>query len=409
MGIGARRQGQNCEFDTTVGVLLDSVEALTKKILEQVWGTPGYDDEHMTPQDLATRIAPNLRSVIASLSDGKPLPRAALATAEQIGRSRALQGVPVDALAYSWSTAERALLDKLLSYADVLSAQELRAVVRRLGQAIDALSRRSIGAYRDTQQAVTAHYDHLATDLVARIAGGFSVEADEVERRAREIGADPQLPYVAVAVVATTGGAAAQVRVQRHLLAAVGAHASARILFGSLDGRALLLVPVPRGHNDALAKVLDACAHDSHRPDPVLIGISEHTATLHQAGPACRQARLAIEVAQRLDWTDRVVRFAEVTTEVLLLRNPDVAELIGRHIEPLRERPELLATLRVYLECGMSARAAARKLYVHPNTVPHRLRTIERLIGRPLCDVFALCDVVLALRCSALWPEEKGP
>lgn len=386
-------------------VLLDSVETVTQQVLAQVWGTPGYDVEHMAPQDLAARIAPNLRSVIGAATDGRSLSASAIEAAEAIGRSRALQGVPVDALAASWSTAERALLDQLLTHADSVPPEGLRAIVRRLGQAIDTLSRRSIGAYRDTQHTVTAHYDQLATDLVARLAGGLSIDAEEVERRAREIGADPELPHIAVAVVATAREAVAQVRVQRHLLAAIGAHAAARILIGSLDERALLLVPLPRAHTTALARILEACVQDPHRPDPVLIGISEHTAPLHQAGLACRQARLAVEVGQRLGWADRVVRFGDVTTEVLLLRNPDVAELIAHHIEPLRSRPELLATLRAYLECGMSARASARKLYVHPNTVPHRLRTIERLIGRSLTDVSTLCDIVMALRCIGLLPE----
>jgi DNA-binding PucR family transcriptional regulator len=83
---------------------------------------------------------------------------------------------------------------------------------------------------------------------------------------------------------------------------------------------------------------------------------------------------------------------------VLLLRNPDIAALLAARLRPLRDRPDLLQTLRVYLKCGMSARAAARALFVHQNTVPYRLRTIERLLGRNLDDVTALSDVILALR-----------
>ena len=50
----------------------------------------------------------------------------------------------------------------------------------------------------------------------------------------------------------------------------------------------------------------------------------------------------------------------------------------------------------------MSARAAARSLYVHQNTVPQRLRTIRRLLGRDLTDVVGMLDVILALRLTDL-------
>jgi DNA-binding PucR family transcriptional regulator len=68
----------------------------------------------------------------------------------------------------------------------------------------------------------------------------------------------------------------------------------------------------------------------------------------------------------------------------------------------LRERPELLETMQVYLREGMSARAAARVLFVHPNTVLYRLKIAQTVLGRPLTDVAGLADLILALRGAAL-------
>ncbi|TDE44130.1 PucR family transcriptional regulator [Nonomuraea mesophila] len=81
----------------------------------------------------------------------------------------------------------------------------------------------------------------------------------------------------------------------------------------------------------------------------------------------------------------------------MLARSPDTTAALAATLDPLLARPELLTTLREYLRHGMSARATARALYVHPNTVPYRLRTIEQLLGRSLSDVTGLTDVLIAL------------
>ena len=390
------------------GLLLDAVEELTAEVLRRVWGTPGYDEEHMRPEELTSKVTPNLRWVIRCLETTGPAAEAAAASARDIGHSRALQGVPIDAVINSWATAERVLLDHLLAHARELDHDRLRQTVRQLGDVVDELTRCSVTEYRRTQQEVTAHYDRLTTDLVARLSGERPADPESIARRARTIGSDPDAPHTAIAVgLAGVEGPAAYLRTQRHLLAVIAAASQGRILVGSLEEHPLMLVPVAGGEQDRLVALLEACVADRHRPDPVVLGISARTAPLSAVGPACREALLAMQVGVRLGWADRIVRFGSVAPEVMLVRNPDIAELLTDNLRPLWQRPELLDTIRVYLREGMSARATARRLFVHPNTVQYRLKTIQRLLGRPLTDALALTDVILALRGADLRPERS--
>jgi len=56
--------------------------------------------------------------------------------------------------------------------------------------------------------------------------------------------------------------------------------------------------------------------------------------------------------------------------------------LVTEGYEPLLAGgPALLETLTTYLEQGSSLEAAARMLFVHPNTVRYRLRRVTELTG----------------------------
>jgi hypothetical protein len=367
----------------------------------------GYDEDHMAREDLASYLTPNLRAVLDCLPRHGEPQHEAVAAATRIGEARSLQGVPVDAVVHSWATAEHVILDHILRHAETLPTDDLRAAVGRLGEVIAQLSRHSVDAYRRTQNEVTAHYDRLTTDLVARLTGEQPADPEEVRRRARTIGVDPTTSYAAVALSAGSteraAGPAAYLRAQRHLLAVIGTHIPGRILIGSIDECPLLLVPASGGTAAVVVALMTALA-DPRRPDPVLVGVSTSVASLPTTGPVCQEARDALEAGRRLGWADRLVRFSDVVSEVLLLRNPDIAATLRESLAPVSVRPELMETLRTYLECGLSAKETSRRLYVHANTVPYRLRLIERLLGRELTDLCALSDLTLAIRSCALEP-----
>ncbi len=380
-----------------VEILEGSFNALADETYRRVWGTPGYDEQHMDPADLRATLEANLRAIVACLPAQAPLPEDAVTAAHRIGRSRALQGVGIDAVMSSWSTAERVLVDALLGHADLLPAAQLRAWVARLSAIIERLTRESVEEYRLTQHEVTAHYDRVSADLVAMLLGERPAETGEIRRSARTAGVDPDVPYLAMVVSATAAAAPADTRAQRHVLAALSHQMAGRVILGVTDGYPLLLIPTtedPAG----LICALEEALRPARAPVPMLVAVAEAAVELPLAGESCRAARDAVEVGRRLGWQERVVRAQDVAAETLLIRNPPVADALLRRIAALLDRPELLETLRVYLSCGLSARETARILYVHANTVPYRLRVIERLLGCSLSDVRQLSDAILALR-----------
>jgi sugar diacid utilization regulator len=376
--------------------LLATVPNLESDILLRVWGD-GYDEQHVDPTELSSKISFNVPWLLRSLDpSANPDDGEALAIAGEIGRRRAIQGVSVDAVIRSWRTAEQVIEERLIERAAEIETAELLGAIRRLGRLVAELTDRSVESYRTVEQEATGHYDRLATDLVAQIVSGAYLSSEEVVRRARVVQADASAAYTAVAIgIPEREDPATHLLVQRHLLSHLGLRSRSRILVGSLEDRPLFLVPAtPDGVAHQLGRALAA----EVVPEGFVLGVSAASAPLGEAYEIAQQARLAVEVAQRTSRRTGVVRYRQVAVDTLLLREPATADLLSELLAPLVARPELLDTMRAYFANGFSARATARALYVHPNTVPHRLRTIERVLGRTIRDASSCVDIILALR-----------
>jgi DNA-binding PucR family transcriptional regulator len=330
----------------------------------------------------------------------------AVAVAQEIGERRAIQGVAIDAVIRSWRTAERVIEERLIAYAGEVETRELLNAIKQLGSLIATLTDHSIDSYRRVQQEVTGHYDRLSTDLVAQIVSGSGLSTAEINQRARVIQVDPNGVYAAVAVgIPERDNPATHSHAQRHLLSHLGLRIGGRILIGSLEDRPLLLVPSTNDDQEELIAFLQAAVGSYEELPSLLLGVSSVSTPLGKSHETARQARLALEVGQRLGRSREVISYASVAVEALLLRESGTAEILLECVQPILDRPELLDTLRAYLASGLSARAAARVLYVHPNTVPHRLRTITTLLSRNLENMRENADITLALR----WLELQRP
>lgn len=92
-----------------------------------------------------------------------------------------------------------------------------------------------------------------------------------------------------------------------------------------------------------------------------------------------------------------VVPISDFFLELLIRRSPQLTEdLRNRVLGPLSPHPELVETLHVLMDHEMDRTVAARKLYVHRNTMSHRLRRIQELTGRRLNNPRDLALLYLA-------------
>jgi len=131
-------------------------------------------------------------------------------------------------------------------------------------------------------------------------------------------------------------------------------------------------------------------------------------------GLAQREAVLAMHVAER---TGRpLVRSgADVDHPSALPADQDSLErLVASVLGPLAEydrvhQTALVPSLRCYLEHDRSLRAAAKKLFVHANSLAYRLRRVEDITGRRLASIEAQTDFWTALEAHRILSISSDP
>ena len=125
-----------------------------------------------------------------------------------------------------------------------------------------------------------------------------------------------------------------------------------------------------------------------------------------------RTAQEALQLAQRTGRDH--VRHGDLALERLLLAAPgqQLQDFVERHLGVLldhdaQNRTELRATLEAFLGLGNAAEAA-RRLYVHYNTMKHRLQRITELTGADLSDPRTRLTLAVALEVAkVLGPEHR--
>lgn len=153
-----------------------------------------------------------------------------------------------------------------------------------------------------------------------------------------------------------------------------------------LDGEALsllsvdggtVLVPCTASTDAELDGLVQALAGAARVP----ITATVVNARPHEVPSAARQAHELLDTAQRMGLDPGLHRFPELALQHQLSRPGIAREVLGNHLTPLDEHPELRDTLQVYIDADSSRLRAAERLGVHPNTVDYRLRRIGELTG----------------------------
>jgi DNA-binding PucR family transcriptional regulator len=139
-----------------------------------------------------------------------------------------------------------------------------------------------------------------------------------------------------------------------------------------------------------------------------------------QTGPggtvrSFEQARAALDIGERLDLPERVLRARELLVYQVLRRDSAaLSELVTEVLEPLRDSRigpgPLLETLTTYFMTGGVATHTARRLHVGVRTVTYRLQRVKELTGYAADDpaqAFTLQVAALGARLIG-WPDADG-
>ena len=141
---------------------------------------------------------------------------------------------------------------------------------------------------------------------------------------------------------------------------------------------------------------------------PLILGTT--VATVSDAPRSAKSALAAHSVAVSIGAVKRPLAADELLPERALAGDSLARQtLIETYYLPLaKSSPELLGTLRAYLECGRSLETTAKSLFVHANTVRYRLKRIYEEISADPTDARTGFVLQVALILGAINDNEFG-
>jgi hypothetical protein len=381
--------------------LLPRLPELVDEHLRQLFEhSPVYG--RVLPYDQQWREAEEaMRIGIETISAPRASPRRDLEYAEEAGRRRAQQGLPLDLVVHSYRSAGYLVWDWLLEGTAGQDPEKLAVLMRSatmVWSAVDAQAEAASDAYRATEMELRRRTDEQLQALLDALLEGQSAPG-----LAAQVAAGLDLPergpYAVVVLRAERrdGRAAFHRQIQR---------AGFRFVWRMRTDREVGVVAL--GAQEGLDEL--ATALDGRCPGPG--GISPVVAGLSELGHARRLAELALRTCPP-DATG-IVRLDQRMPTALVVSQPELAvrlvsDVFGEvlALEP-GDRAVLLETLDAWLGCEGSAGRAAGQLYCHRNTVFNRLRRLEQLTSRSLARPRDLMEMTLALDAYRLAPGLAG-
>lgn len=367
--------------------LLERVPELVDEHLRQLTEhSPVYGQ--VLPYDAQWREAEEaFRIGIETISAPRDSPRRDLEYAEDAGRRRAQQGLPLDLLVHAYRNAGYLVWDALVEGAAGREPERLGALMRSttmVWSAVDAQAQAASEAYRATEAELRRRTDEQLQALLDALLEG-QASPGLAGRAAAGLDLPEHGPYAVVVLRAERrdgGGRPLQ-------------GAGFRFIWRMRADCEVGVVALTPGQGlDGVARALDGRCSGPGGISPVVPGLAE-------LGRARRLAELALRTCPP-DATG-VVRLDQRMPTALVVSQPEladrlVADVFGEllELEPA-DRAVLLETLDVWLACEGSAGRAAGRLYCHRNTVFNRLRRLEQLTSRSLARPRDLIEMTLAL------------
>ncbi|MBA8952272.1 helix-turn-helix domain-containing protein [Actinomadura namibiensis] len=352
------------------------VNRLARELAERHFAVlPDYDELPGDMRDL--EIAGTARVAIRQFlhtAMGAPVGEDDLRLFRERAAQRAEEGVDLAVLVRTYLIGAEVVWDAVCAAARPgeeeallwLARHQLRGLRRVVGEVVEA--------YQNERAAILAERREALREVARALLTGESARAT-----AARFGI-PLAPAYLVLNLRLPDGAGPVV--ERRVLRRVRAR-----LEGFAEGTALTLLDARGAHVLLPASAAGRRAElDPLLTDPgaggerVIVGAARSRGTADVPQAAGRAARIA-RIAQATGRPPGVYELPDVLLDYHLSGSPDSAPQVAGLLAPLEGRPELLATLRAFLDCDLDRRRAARALAVHPNTVDNRLARAAELTG----------------------------
>ncbi|MCD0452319.1 helix-turn-helix domain-containing protein [Actinocorallia sp. API 0066] len=378
--------------------LVEHLPDLTERLVEEfARRIPFYAEQPREVLDgqLRPAIEANLRISVRTLRQQRTFTVDERAEVIAWSARRAEQGVPLEAVLTAYHLAIELCWEAIAAEAREEDAAELgalalhfftylRSVVPAVALAHAQEGRERYGELRAARRAV----------LDSLLAG---IPADEPALRA---GVPIASAYDVLVLRADPEQDPATARhLTRQVQSALDAYTQAHVL-AMLDGASGTALLPARPAEQATARPARARAsarpaEEEPRVDPLAELVERITVATDRAvtvttapaqGPegipaALREATEVAELVTRLGKPPGFYRMTDVLLEYQIARPGNGLAQLAARLDPLDDRPELMETLRVYVDQGHNRRRAAETLRVHRNTLDYRLRGIATLTG----------------------------
>ncbi|MFC9973378.1 PucR family transcriptional regulator [Spirillospora sp. NPDC127200] len=361
-GIAARCEGQ--------------VNRLARELAERRFAVlPDYADLPGDMRDL--EIAGTARYAIRQFLQaamGAPADPGDLRPFRERAAQRAEEGVDLAVLLRTYHIGAEVVWDALCAAARPGEEAALRwlarAQLRGLGRVVEAVT----GAYQAERAAILAERREAFREVARALLVGEGAGAT-----AARFGV-PLAPAYLVLNLRLPDGPGAAVA-ERRVLRRVRVR-----LEGFAEGTPLTLLDERGGHvllpisaADRLAELAPLLT-DPASAERVVVGAARSQGTADVPRAAEQAARIA-RIAQSTGRPPGLYELRDVLLDYHLSGSPDSARAVAGLLDPLDGRPELLETLRAFLDHDLDRRRTARALGVHANTVDNRLARAAALLG----------------------------
>jgi hypothetical protein len=362
-------------------LLLDQLDAVTERMVAVLLRTePAYRELAAGPdEDLQASVRAGMEQGMRALV-GTGAPGSGRVPAREVGRRRAAQGIPLEAVLRAYRLGGQVTWEALLAAARLANGGDdplLLEVAGSVWRANDRDCGEVAEGYREEQRRRALADEEArrrALDALLDGRGGDGV----LRAHAELLGLPPRGRLLVVVALPGAGGRPAlpepEVALQGPGMRAVwGTRSVAQVGLVSLGVRRLA---------DVVAR-LDGLTAGPVGVSAVVDGVPEVAEAFRLAESAARSLPPAVP---------RVATIDERLPEALLSNSPEIhSRLVGQSFGgllelPREERAVLMETLAAFLAADGSPTRAADALYCHRNTVMHRLRRIESVTGRKVTD-----------------------
>lgn len=333
----------------------------------------------LVDREITEAVSRNLQVFLRALRERRP--PAAEELADQIATAvrRAQQGVPLDVVLSTYHVAAHVGWSAMAGVAEPDEVEDLLATVPALLQYLSVAVPAVAASYLTEQQALHAERREAGRALVAALLTGR-----EAEPLAERIGLDLSSHHVVLAVrVETPPSEASDARFAAHALvrrlrAELPKHALSAL---DHDGGTVLLPTTAETVERELTEAAELVRRLHTAAGVGLVGGIAAAEGRDEVPTAARQAADIAELVERLGKPSGAYVLDDVLLEYQLCRPGPGRQRLARVMDKLAEHPDLLHTLRVFLENDHNRHRTAEKLHLHRNTLNYRLRRVAEITG----------------------------